>query len=174
MQWNLIFILLLSLITSDLQTPQLKSPGERRSDSLPRELTEDETQTILNQRSPKPHIDATLKVSDSRIGSALRFAEQGQYKSAVQDVDVYTALIVYADAYTHKIPDSKNKDRDDCLKKIEQTVFKQSRTIDMLLRELPLDYREPAQEKIEIVKKVRQRALNELVGGGKVLKSTDE
>jgi hypothetical protein len=173
MLWKPILILLLNLIAFDLQTPQLKIPGERRSDSLPSELTETETHTILKERSPKPHIEATLKVSDTRLDSALRLAEQRQYKSASQDVDIYADLIVYADAYTNKLPGSKINDRNFCLKKIEQTIFKQSRTADALLRELPVDYREPAQVKIDQVKKVRLRALNELLGGGQVIKSTD-
>src|SRR5262249_51169622 len=133
MLWKPILILLLNLIVFDLQTPQLKTPGERRSDSLPSELTETETHTILKERSPKPHIEATLKVSNTRLDSALRLAEQGHYKSASQDVDTYTALIVYADAYTRKLPDSDIKDRNACLKKIEQTIFKQSRTVDAVM-----------------------------------------
>src|SRR5262249_28753953 len=168
-----ILILLLPLIAFDPQTPQLKTPGERRSDSLPSELTETETNTILKERNPKPHIDATLKVSGVRLDSALRLAEQGQYKSATQDVDIYAALIVYADAYTRKLPDSKIKDRNACLKQIEQTIFKQSRTGGAMMREFPLDYREPAQVKIDKVKQVRLRAINDLLGSGQVIKSTD-
>src|SRR5215813_3442030 len=140
MLWKPIVILLLNLIAFDPQIPQLKIPGERQSDSLPRELTETETHTILKERSPKPHIDATLKVSDSRLDSASRLTEQGQYKSAAQDVDIYAALIVYADAYTRKLPNSQVKDRNACLKKIEQVIFKQSRTVDALLRQFPVDY----------------------------------
>jgi hypothetical protein len=94
MLWKPILILLLSFITFDQQTPQLKMPGERQADSLPRELTETETQKILREDSPKPHVDATLKVSDTRLASALKLVEEDQYKSATQDVDVYAALIV--------------------------------------------------------------------------------
>src|SRR5262249_12555247 len=103
MLWKPILLLSLSLVTFDLQTPQLKMPGERLSDSLPRELTESETHKILRERSPKPHVDATLKISDARLLSALSLAEKNQYKSAVQEVDIYAALIVYADAYTRKL-----------------------------------------------------------------------
>jgi len=171
--WKLILILSLSFITSDRQSPQLKMPGERQPDALPRELTETETQTILRERNPKPHVDVTLKVSDTRLASALRLAEENQYRSAAQDVDVYTALIVYADGYTRKLPDSQSKDRNTCLKKIEQAVFKQSRTVDALLREFPADYREGVETKIGQVKEIRLRAINDLLGGGKIIKSDD-
>src|SRR5215510_3260967 len=130
MMWKPILILLLSVIMSDPQTPQLKMPGERQPDALPRDLTETETQKILREDSPRPRVDATLKASDLRLASALKFVEENQYKSAAQDVDVYAALIVYADAFTRKLPPSQIKDRNDCLKKIEQSIFKQSRAVD--------------------------------------------
>ena len=40
MLWKPILVLLLGFITFNLQTPQLKMPGERQADALPRELTE--------------------------------------------------------------------------------------------------------------------------------------
>jgi len=92
----------------------------------------------------------------------------------VQDVDVYAALIVYADAYSRKLPESQTKDRNSCLKKIEQSVFKQSRTVDALLRQFPVDYREGMEPKIDQVKQTRIRAVNDLLGGGKIIKTSDE
>jgi hypothetical protein len=174
MLWKPILILLLGFITFNPQTPQLKMPGERQSDALPRELTETETQNILKEKSPKPHVDATLKVSDMRLASAVRFVEENQYKSAAQDVDVYADLIVYADAYTRKAPDSQIKDRNNCLKKIEQAIFKQARRVDAVMRQFPVDYREVAEVKIDQVKKIRLRAIDDLLGDGKAIKTSDE
>src|SRR5262249_7673189 len=174
MMWKLILIMSLSFITFDPQSPHLKMPGERRPDALPRELTETETQKILREDSPRPHVDATLKISDTRLASAIKLAEESQYKSAAQDVDVYAALIVYADAYTRKLPSSQIKDRNTCLKKIEQAIFKQSRTVDALLRQFPVDYREGMEPKIDQVKQTRIRAVNDLLGGGKIIKTSDE
>jgi hypothetical protein len=174
MIWKLILILSLSFITFDPQTPHLKMPGERQADALPRELTETETQKILREDSPKPRVDATLRISDTRLASALKFAEENQYKSAAQDVDVYAALIVYADAYTRKLPASQIKDRNTCLKKIEQAIFKQTRSVDAVLRQFPVDYREGVEPKIDQVKQIRLRAVNDLLGGGKIIKTTDD
>ncbi len=173
MMWKPILILSLCLIASDPQSPHLKMPGERQADSLPQELSETETQKILREGSPKPRVDATLKISDTRLASALRLVEENQYQSAAQDVDVYAALIVYADAYTRKLPASQVKDRNNCLKKIEQTVFKQTRTVDAVLRQFPVDYREGVGPKIDQVKQIRLRAVNDLLGGGKIIKSDD-
>jgi hypothetical protein len=174
MLWKPILILLLGFITSGQQTPQLKMPGERQPDALPRELSEIETQKILREKAPKPRIDTTLKVSDTRLASSLKFVEESQYKSAAQDVDVYAALIVYADAYTRKLPASQTKDRNECLKKIEQAIFKQTRTVDAVLRQFPVEYREGVEPKIDQVKKIRLRAINDVLGGGEVIKTSDE
>ena len=174
MLWKPMLILLLGFITSGQQTPHLKMPGERQPDALPRELSEIETQKILRENAPKPRIDTTLKVSDTRLASALKFVEESQYKSAAQDVDVYAALIVYADAYTRKLPTSQTKDRNECLKKIEQAIFKQTRTVDAVLRQFPVEYREGVEPKIDQVKKIRLRAINDVLGGGEVIKTSDE
>jgi hypothetical protein len=171
--WKTILILSLSFTAFDSQSPQLRKPGERQRDALPQELTETETQKILKEDSPKPRVDVTLKISDLRLASALKLAEESQYKSAAQDVDAYAALIVYADAYTRKLPSSQNKDRDNCLKKIEQAIFRQTRTVDAVMRQIPVDYREEAWPKIAEVKKIRLRAVDDLLGGGKTIKSED-
>jgi hypothetical protein len=174
MPWKPILILLLSIVTFDPQTPQLKAPGERQADALPQELSETETQKIHRENAPKLRVDVTLKVSDTRLASALKFVEESQYKSAAQDVDVYAALIVYADAYTRKLPASQTKDRNECLKRIEQAIFKQTRTVDAVLRQFPADYREGAEPKIDQVKKIRLRAINDMLGDGRVIKTSDE
>lgn len=174
MLWKPFLILLLGFVTSNPQTPQLKMPSERQPDALPQELSETETQKILRENNPKPRVDMTLEVSDMRLASALKFVEGNEYKSAAQDVDVYAALIVYADAYTRKLPASQVKDRNNCLKKIEQAIFKQTRTVDAVLRQFPVDYREGAEVRIGQVKKIRLRVINDLLGDGRVIKTSDE
>lgn len=174
MMWKPIVVLSLSFIAFGQHTPQLKTPGERQSDSLPQELTETETQTILREGNPKPHVDATLKVSDARLASAFSLVDQSQYKSAAQDVDVYAALIIYADAYTRKLSASKIKDRNHCLKKVELAILKQSRLVEAVMREFPADYRDTLDTKIDQVKKIRLRAINDLLGDGKVIKTSDD
>src|SRR5687767_6054290 len=174
MLWKPIFVLLLGFIMSDQQPPQLKMPSERQADALPRELAETETQRILKEGSPKSHVDVALKVSDTRLASAVKFAEENQYKSAAQDVDVYASLIVYADAYTRKLSASQIKDRNNCLKKIEQAIFRQTRTVDSVLRQFPVDYREGSELRIDQLKKIRLRAINDLLGDGRAIKTSDE
>lgn len=169
MQYKTIFILLMVFALVSLAIGQAKKADDR---ALPKQLSENEVQTILKQIEPKSHVDATLKVSDARITSALKNVQDGQFQTAVEDTDVYASLIIYADNYTRKMPDSQSKDRLNCLKKIEQAIFKQSRNLDAVNRGIPFDYREPLADKINQVKKIRLRALDDFLGGGKFIHSS--
>lgn len=142
--------------------------------ALPRQLSETEVQAILKQTNPKSHVEAALKVSEARLASAMKNAQANEFKAAVEDVDAFADLVIYADDYTRKIPDAQIKDRNHCLKKIEQTIFKQTRNLEFISREVPYDEREPIDEKINQVKKIRLKAVNDLLGGGKTIKTSDE
>jgi hypothetical protein len=149
--------------------PQLG--GQSLPDQLPEILNEAEKQSILKERNPKPHVESALKVAEARIKNAFLLAQDSQMRGAAQDMDAYLALIVYADAYARKTLASKNKDRNHCLKRIEQAVFKQSRNLDSITRALPLESREAAESQISEVKKIRLRAINDLLGQGQVINS---
>lgn len=150
---------------------QTKKTDDR---ALPRQLSEAEVQAILKQTNPKSHVETALKVSDARLAGAMKSVQAGEYKAAVQDVDVFADLVIYADDYTRKLPDAQLKDRNHCLKKIEQSIFKQTRNLEFISREVPFDEREPVEEKINQVKKIRLQAVNDLLGGGKTIKISDE
>ena len=92
-------------------------------------------------------------------------------REAAEGLNAFLALIVYADTYTRKSLASKNKDRNHCLKRIEQAVFKQSRNLDSITRAMPLESREAAEAQIGEVKKIRLRAINDLLGQGQVINS---
>jgi hypothetical protein len=151
-------------------------PGQSRQvrDRLPDELSESESQLILKEEKPKGRVDATLKVSHARVDSAYKLIQESQFKAAAQDMDVYTALIRYADDYTRKLPGSRIKDRNHCLKKIEQAIFKQMRTLDAIVLGIPHDYREATEREVDEVKKIRLRAINDLLGGGNMIDSSND
>jgi hypothetical protein len=141
---------------------------------LPEELSESESQVILKEQKPKSRVEATLKVSDARIDSAYKLIQESQFKAAAQDVDVYTALIRYADDYTRKLPGSRTKDRNNCLKKIEQAIFKRMRTLDAVVLRISHEYREATERGVNEVKKIRLRAIDDLLGGGNMINSSND
>lgn len=171
MKWKAFFILLAAFTLATFAAGQAKKVDDR---SLPQQLSETEVQTILKQTNPKSHVDAALKVSDARLANAMKSAQANEFKAAIQDVDVFADLVIYADDYTRKLPETQSKDRNTCLKKIEQTIFKQTRNMEFLAREVPFDDRGPVEEKISQVKKIRLRAVNDLLGGGKTIHTSNE
>ncbi|MDX2041842.1 MAG: hypothetical protein SF097_11355 [Acidobacteriota bacterium] len=165
-----IFNLLLVFALVSLVGGQDKKPDDR---ALPRQLSENEVQSIIKQTNPRSHVETTLKVSDARLANAMKNIQANEFEIAVTDVDVYASLVIYANDYTRKLPDSQIKDRNHCLKKIEQAIFKQSRNLDTVNRDVPFLVREPIIEKINEVKKIRLRALDDVLGGGKFINSTN-
>jgi hypothetical protein len=170
MAMNTIFTLLAGVVLGCAE-PQVGGPS--LPGQLPGMLSEMEKQSILRERDPKPHVESTLKVAEARVKNAFQLAQENQMPAAAQDLDAFLALIIYADTYTRKTLASKNKDRNHCLKRIEQAVFKQSRNLESISRALPLESREAAEAQIDEVKKIRLRAINDLLGGGQVINSSN-
>jgi hypothetical protein len=151
-------------------------PGQltgQLSGQLPGMLSEMEKQVILKEQDPKPHVESALKVAEARVKNAFQLTQENQMREAAQDLDAFLALIVYADTYARKALASKNKDRNHCLKRIEQAIFRQSRNMESVTRALPLESREAVESQIGEVKKIRLRAINDLLGGGQVINSSN-
>jgi hypothetical protein len=165
-----IFILLLGSVLGFVQ-PQA---GDSLPGPLPGMLNEMEKQLILKERNPKPHVESALKVAEARIKTAFQLAQENQVQIAARELDAFLALIIYADNYARKSLASKNKDRNNCLKQIEQLIFKQSRSLESITRALPMESREAADSRIGEVKKIRLRAINDLLGSGQVINSSNQ
>lgn len=170
MQSKTIFHLLLVFALVPLCAGQDKRPDDR---ALPKQLSETEVQSIIKQTNPRSHVETTLKVSDARLANAMKNIQTNDFDIAITDVDVYASLVIYANDYTRRLPDAQAKDRSHCLKKIEQAIFKQTRNLDTINRDVPLLIREPVIEKINQVKKIRLRALDDVLGGGKFINSSN-
>ncbi len=166
-----LFILLTVFTLAPMAAGQMKKADDR---ALPDQLSETEVQAIQKETNPKSHVEAALKCADARLASALKIVGGHQYKSAVENVDVYASLLIYADADARKLPAAQLKDRNHCLKKIEQAIFKQSRNLDFVAREVPFELREQIEGRINEVKKIRLRALDDALGGGKIINSSNE
>jgi hypothetical protein len=166
-------ILFLSAVLT--AAPQLQHAGKNyAAQSLPDDLSESEGQRILKEQRPKSRVEMAFNVSDARLDSALERARASEYSSAAQNLEVYADLISYADHITHQLTGDQAKERNACLKVIEQRIFKKTQTLDAVARELPFNYRESCDRVREKAKSVRLRALNDLVGGGKMFEPTGD
>ena len=147
-----------------LPNPQDEAP------KLPAALNEAESRSILKEHNGKPHVEAAIKVAEARLQNALKLAEAGQAEDAVRELKLNLALLSYADAYARQLPATEQKERNKCLKEIEQAIFKQQRPLEAARRELPFNYREQTDELVETLKRIRLHAINDLLGGGTIIK----
>ena len=161
------------LIRMDLAILTLP-PWQMVQPELPGGLTATESAELIRQKAPKGRIDAALKFAVLRVGRALILSQQSQYQGAKDELELYANLVIYADGVTRAIAVEKRNDRDSGLKKIEQTIFRQSPRFEAIIRELPLEYREACAPFAERLKRVRLQAINDVLGGGAAIKVPEE
>jgi hypothetical protein len=137
---------------------------------LPAGLSEMESRTILKERGAKSHVSAAVNVASQLLATAVKQTEASQFAEAVSSVRLYEALFEYADKYARALPVGELKERNKCLKEIEQAIFKQSRPLEAVRRELPYNYREQTDPLVETLKQLRLRAINDVLGGGTIIK----
>ena len=141
---------------------------------LPATLTAVEAGLIERHRSPKARVDESLKVAATRLVSAVGSARSGLYEPAAAEIVVFASLISYANLITRAIPAAKKNDRENCLKKIEQAIFRQTPRLEAVIRDLPFEQRETVSRLGDEVRRIRLQALNDLLGGGSAIKVPEE
>jgi hypothetical protein len=177
MKWPLIIgsiFVMARLVGPVAATSPAATLGQAEGPSLPASLTELESAAIRRERGVKSRVETVLKIAETRLGNALLQLQRGQYPPATQQLIVHTALIVFADQSARALPPQKQNDRDHCLKKIEQAIFRQNTRLETIMRELPFDYQESSRPLVEQVRKIRLQAINDLLGGGGAIKVPEE
>jgi hypothetical protein len=157
------FILQLCVLGS---TSLWAQPAE--APKLPIGLVEAEAQLIRKETNPKGHVEAVTRVAEARLAQALKQASDS-LDAAVKDLELYGALLVYADEHTRRL-NLPPKERNKVLKVIEQSIFKQQRNLEGTLQQLPLEAREETQKMVEAIKRIRLRAINDVLGNGEIIK----
>lgn len=157
-------------VTSDIAVGVSQPPGP----VLPATLTQLEAGAIERHQSPRSRVEECLKVATTRLASAMDSSVRGLYQPAAEQIVVYAALISYADQITRGIPPQKRNERESCLKKIEQAIFRQGPRLEAIIREMPVDYRDMVATRWEQVRRIRLQAINDLLGGGSAIKIPEE
>lgn len=176
MKWPLIIgsIVFVARLAVPIGASPLAAWRQIEGPPLPASLTELESAAIRRERGVKSRVEAALKLADTRLGNALTQSQQSQYQVATQHLIVHTALIVFADQSARALPPQKQNDRDHCLKKLEQAIFRQNTRLETIIRELPFDYQESSRPLVEQVRKTRLQAINDLLGGGGAIRVPEE
>jgi hypothetical protein len=140
----------------------------------PTGLSEKEIATLQRATSPRAHVEAVLKISAQRMSEALSLARVNRYQEAREQLSLFVSLIGYADQYTRALPPARRKDRDQNLKRLEQAIFRQNNPLDTLLSDFPYQLREESQPGVDQVRRIRLRAINDLLGGGRAINPPEE
>jgi hypothetical protein len=135
---------------------------------LPAGLTDVETQLIRKDASPKGHIEGVIRVAEARLAQSFKQATDNS-DAALKDLELYGALMVYADGHTRQL-NLPVKERNKILKVIEQSVFKQQRNLEGTRQQLPIEAREQTEKLVEAIKRIRLRAIDDVLGNGGIIK----
>jgi hypothetical protein len=137
---------------------------------LPEGLSEAESRMVLKEQGAKDHVEAALKLAELKLAEANKIVQEGGYELAVKNFNLYVALVSYGDAYARRLPAAESKERSKCLKVIEQAIFKQQRPVEALRRDVPFNFREETNPLVETLKRIRLRAIDDMLGGGNMIK----
>jgi hypothetical protein len=137
---------------------------------LPTGLSDSEAQQIRKEQNPKGYIEVVLRLADARLQQAFKQVSDTDVDETVKRLQVYGALLAYADAHARSLPASATKERNKLLKLVEQAIFKQQRTIEGTRQELPYEQREATESIVANLKRIRLRALNDILGNGEIIK----
>ncbi len=137
---------------------------------LPEGLSESETRMVLKEQGAKGHVEAALKLAELKLAEANKVVQVGNAELALKNLNLYAALVSYGDAYARRLPVTETKERSRCLKLIEQAIFKQQRPVEIVRRDLAFNLREETEPLVETLKRIRLRAIDDVLGGGKMIK----
>lgn len=137
---------------------------------LPEGLSEAESRLVLKEQGAKDRVEAALKLAELKLAEANKIVQDGGYELALKNFNLYVALVSYGDAYARRLSATEAKERSKCLKVIEQAIFKQQRPVEALRRDVPYNLREATDPQVESLKRIRLRAIDDMLGGGNMIK----
>ncbi|HEX8091393.1 MAG TPA: hypothetical protein VF762_21240, partial [Blastocatellia bacterium] len=132
-------------------------------------LSPAEKALLTDGHNPKKNVEQYIKISESHLDSAMRAIKNGEAQAAERDLDIYNKAMAEACKTAFSLQDGKRQ----ISKKIEQSLYKQIRTLESIERLFPNDRGPFAEAALKHAKRLRVQALNEAFAGGDVLKDPE-
>lgn len=133
-------------------------------------ISQVEKNLLADSRNPKKLVEAYLKISDTHLQMAFDFIKVNNHGAAERELDIYNKAVAAAGKEAFALQDGKRP----ISKKIEQTLYKQIKTLETIERLFPLEREVFADAALKHAKALRVQALNEAFASGDVLKDPDE
>jgi hypothetical protein len=132
-------------------------------------LTTAERGALGDEQNPKKIVEIYLKFSDAHLDAALADIKGGSASKAERELDIYNKIMAEATKITFSMQDGRRS----VSKKMEQSLYKQLRTLESIERLFPAERVAFAEDAIKKAKQIRVQALNQAFAGGEVLKDPD-
>lgn len=130
------------------------------------ELISDSEKAMLSKESnPKKLLDIYVRISDTHILAALNAINEGDFKTSERELDIYNKSLSEAEKAVGKAQEDRRK----ISKKLEQTIYKQLRTLDTIERRFPAERAGFIEFAVKHAKQIRGRALNLSFDSGEVI-----
>lgn len=118
----------------------------------------------------KREVDFYLRIADSHLDMAKATIKNGDHRTSERELDIYTKAMNEA----MKVTASRQDGRRTLAKKIEQTLYKQIKTLEGVEGMFPPDRQDFATSALKQAKQLRVQALNAAFASGETLKDPDE
>ena len=120
--------------------------------------------------SPKRAVEVYLKLSDAHLQAAFDAIRVNNHDAAERELDIYNKAVAEAGKETFALKDGRRP----LAKRIEQTLYKQIKTLETIDRLFPSEREGFSDAALKHAKQLRVQALNEAFASGGVLKDPEE
>jgi len=153
---------------SRAQLPEPPLPVDPRP--LSQLISQAEKNSLADSRNPKKLVDAYLKISDTHLQMAFDLIKVNNHGASERELDIYNKAVAAAGKEAFALQEGKRT----VSKKIEQTLYKQIKTLETIERLFPLEREMFADAALKRAKALRVLTLKEAFASGDVLKDPDE
>jgi hypothetical protein len=117
-------------------------------------------------KDPKKVVEAYLRISGTHLDLALNTIKKNDFRSSERELDIYKKALSKAGELAFNLRDKRRS----IAKKIEQTIYKQIRTLEAVQHLFPPERLPFADAALRHAKQLRVQALNVAFAAGDVLK----
>jgi hypothetical protein len=133
-------------------------------------ITAAERQSLDQSSQPKKRVEAFLDIASDHLEGAHDAIKAGDHRTAERELDIYNK----ATAESLKVVVALPKGNRGLAKKIEQQLYKDLRTLELIERLFPPERLGFAEAALRHAKQLRVRALNAAFDSGEVLNEADK
>jgi len=134
-------------------------------------ISANELASLESARSkPKKFVETYMKMASTHLEAAYKAIKNGDHHTAERELDIYNKALDEASEFAF----SQQKDKRNLAKKIEQELYKQIKTLELVERLFPAERIAFAEAAHLGAKQLRVKALNEAFGSGEILQDPTE